>query len=120
VRHPSARVLRNRVDLYRFVPVQDSNAFDLGDDTAYTTLISAGVACSVQPGDPETVYDAQGRPSAVRGYHLVFAADPGLAQRDRVVWVDGLGVTRRLHAAGPATDQAGRSGAFRVRATERV
>ena len=121
MRRPSARILSDAVALYRYTPTQDGNGFAVGDATAYTTLIAASVPCSVQPGETQVVYDAQKRPSAqVRDYLIVFASDPGLAARDKIVWVDDLGTPRTIFASGPATCAAGRSAVWEAHGTERL
>ena len=121
MRRPSVRILKNTVALYRYAPTQDGNGFAVGDASAYSTLIAASVPCSVQAGEAQVVYDVQQRPSAqVRDYLIVFASDPGLAVRDKIVWIDDLGISHTIFASGPATCAAGRLAAWEAHGTERL
>lgn len=118
---PSTNCLKNRVDIYAFTPSKDSNAFLVGDGTAYTTLVASAVPCSVQPGETEILYDAQMRPTAhVQAYKLTFRTNPGTAQRYKAVWVDDRGVSRSIILSGPARNMAGRSNAWHCTGEERL
>jgi hypothetical protein len=109
----------NAVTIFKFTPHQDSMAFDVGDDSAYTVIRASDVPCSVQPGETTLVYDQNtSRTSSVTPYTVYFAANPEVVQRDRLIWVDDEGTTRTLIASGPSSNQAGRSAVWAVKAEE--
>src|SRR4051812_28349522 len=110
MRSPSARVLSNTVDLYRFAGTQDADAGVAADP--YGAALATSVPCSVQPGDPTRYVDeALGRIVEKTPYHVFFAADPALESDDKIVWVDDAGTTHNLFVSGTA-NEAGRGGAF--------
>lgn len=117
---PSAAVLRNRVTIYKFAGKRDSNGFIADDGTAYQTVLATDVPCSVQPGETETVYDQQDRPTAVRNYKILFGSAYAIGLRDKIVWVDSLGVSRSIIATGPPSDQAGRGYMWTLRGQEKL
>jgi hypothetical protein len=116
--HLTNNVLVNTAALYRFTPAQDQDAAVVGDDSAYPAVLAAGVRCSVQPERPERLTD-QERTSGFTVWNVLFRADPGLSVNDRVVWVDGEGVTHRLTVT-LARNLAGRGGAWEARCEERT
>jgi hypothetical protein len=118
MRSPSARVLQNTVTAYRYLGGQTTDA-GLKSNSYGTTPIASGVACSVQPDDPERMYDDAGRiVREIRTYSIMFGSNPGLQANDKVTWTDTLGVSHDLFVLGTA-DQAGRGAAFVVSCEER-
>lgn len=121
MRKPSNRCLPNVVSIYRFNGTRDSSGFVVGDDSAYTETIAAGVQCSVQPSDPEDVYDEQMRPTGtVATWMVLFRDNYAIKQKDKIVWVDDLGASRKLFAKGPPSNQAGRNAMWAVTTIEKL
>lgn len=116
MRRPSARILSNTATLYRFTATQDGDAGIASDPYV---LLASGVACSVQPADPERTFDATGKVVEIRAYSVVFAIDYALVANDKITWVDASGTARDLFVMGQA-DQAGRGSCFIVGALERT
>lgn len=117
MRKPSARILVNTVDLYRYTPTKDAAGGVTGDP--YTTAFAEGVKCSVQPAAPERGFDNEtGRLVQKTMWNVMFTQDYSLRTDDKVVWVDTAGATRNLYVHGNA-DQAGRGAAFVAQCEER-
>jgi hypothetical protein len=117
MRKPSARILTNRCDIYRNTSAQDA---DGGPQFTYPAVPSlAGQACSVQYRDTGLDEQTFGRLTVVNIYHIIFAIDPKLKPRDRVVWTDPS-PNRTLFVESNPPSEAGRRAAFVVRAVERV
>lgn len=118
MRSPSARALSNRVDLYRFVPVQDPDAAVAAG--SYGAPLATSVPCSVQPRETVRSVDrTNGRVVEQCAYVVIFAADYALRADDKIVWLDDAGGTRELFVMG-TINESGKAGAFTVRAEERL
>lgn len=117
MRSPSSRVLTNRVDVYPAVVGQDPDGAP--QFTYAQTPRRAAVPCSVQVGDYEEVEDDQRRVTRYLTYKIMFGSYPFVKPRDKIVWVDRGGVAHTLLVRA-ARDEAGRGGAFTVRAVERA
>lgn len=116
---PSAAVLRNRVDLYRFTPVQDPDGGVSANP--YGTAFNLSVPCSVQPGETLRYIDDQtGRIVQKQVYKVLFGTDPGLKLDDKIAWVDSAGVTHSLFVLGSPIDNAGRAYMWTASCEERV
>lgn len=103
---PSASVLKNRVDLYRFTPVQDPDGGVSADP--YGTAFQTSVACSVQPQRPLRYIDeTTGRIVQKQPVNVLFGSNPTLKIDDKIVWVDPAGTTHNLFVLG-VNDNAGR------------
>jgi len=114
MRHPSSRTCKNVVDLYTATFAPDSNG---GPGYTYPSIpTTSQVRCSVQP-DAFEIEDAQGRVTQDTGFKIFFTFKPSLKPRDKILWHDGT-TTRTLFAEA-VEDQAGRGGAWVVRASER-
>ncbi len=117
MRSPSSRILINRVDVYRNISAQDAAG---GPQFTYPAAPSLlGLACSVQYRDTGLDEQTFGRLTVVNIYHIIFAIDPKLKPRDKVVWRDADPV-RTLFVESNPPSEAGRRAAFVVRAVERV
>lgn len=118
---PSARVLKNRVDLYRLVPAEDVDGAIVGSGTgpgtAYPAPFATDVPCSVQPQPPDRMTD-QERLSAKTIYIVLFAQVHSFKVNDLIVWVDTAAVTHYLFVVRDR-DYAGRGAAFGARVEER-
>jgi hypothetical protein len=112
---PSANVLVNLVDLYRYAPTQDADA---GAVPAYV-LIASAVKCSIQPGSAREVVDDQDRITLVRDWEMYPIADYGLKPRDKIIYVDFGSVTHTIFVEGPI-DMAGRGRVWGVTGTEKL
>lgn len=116
MRKPSSRVLKNTVDLYSGTLTPDTEG---GPGWSYPTIpMTANVRCSVQPMETTEVIDEQGRLTQVRDYEIMFASDPGLKPRDKIIWRDVTPNRTLFYQA--VDDQAGREAAFVAKATERL
>lgn len=115
MRKPSARVLANRVDLYRAVAGISGTGYK-PTYSAYPDVVS--IPCSVQPvaltageeGGPRRV-------NVISAYRLIFDRDWDMDVRDKLAWTDSLGVTRTLFVE-TTKDNAGRNAAFSIVAVE--
>lgn len=115
MRRPSARVLHNRVDLYRAIPGVSGTGYK-PTYASYPDVVL--IPCSVQP--VELMAGEEGGPQRVNvisGYRLIFDRDWGMSVRDKLVWTDSLGTTRNLFVE-TTKDNAGRNAAFSVVAVE--
>ena len=118
MRKPSPRVRKNRVDIYTNVSGPDAGG---GVQFTFSTTPTASqVPCSLQfRGVEEVVLDwKQDRISQVNTYWVMFASQQALSPRDKLIWVDSLGVQRTLFVNVSNTDEAGRHSAFIVKAIE--
>jgi hypothetical protein len=115
---PSRNALNRRCNLYPLGTGQDPDAGTLGDAAAAT---ATGVPCAANPG-PVQYLEADGRVTAVRHWTFLFGSDPGATTLGRVdlLGADGVTVTNRVRALGPASDNAGRLKAWRVEGEERL
>ncbi len=112
-RHPSARIIRNSVSFFRALAQQDPDGAP-----AYSQIATRTLQCSIQPEAIEVV-DDQGRVTISTMYEIVFAENPGLNPRDKLVWNDidnGITHTAYCHAT---RNEAGRGMAWYVTAGER-
>ncbi len=117
MRSPSARVLENRVDYFLGVNARDID----GGFGSVIPLVPTGISVpsSVQYIGTEEVIDAQNRLTNVNVYMIMFGQPTGLSPRDLIRWVDGA-KTRILYVQGSPPSEAGRQGAFTVRAIEKT
>ncbi len=117
MRSPSSRVLINRVDLYVGANARDPD----GGFTQINTLIptSSDMACSVQYTGTQETIDAQNRITNQNVYMIMFGQPVVLTPRDLIVWNDGT-TQRMLFTQGVPPSEAGRGGAFTIRAVERI
>ncbi len=117
MRSPSARVLENRVDTFVGVNARDID----GGFGSVIPLVPTGLAVpsSVQYIGTEEVVDGQNRLTNVNVYMIMFGAPTGLSPRDLVRWVDGAR-TRILYVQGVPPSEAGRQGAYTIRAIEKI
>jgi hypothetical protein len=103
----------NTVSLYRYRPGQDVDSGATADES---TLIAAGVQCSVQQTDAVSeVVNKRARETVM--YDVLFWTDYDLRIKDLIVWIDSAGVARDLFVAGQL-DQAGRAACWKVKAKE--
>jgi len=114
VRHPSARALPNKVDIYRFDKTR-AGAFDADrtlSDPYPATPDATGVRCRVSL-EYGALMDDMGRRSTSNNGLVVFGADHGLKLNDRIVWGN---IT--LYVEGQ-TDMAGQGAAWGVPVSSR-
>lgn len=117
MRRPSSRVLRNRVNIYVGVSGQDS---ELAPTFSYPAVPTySNVACSVQYTDTGLDPEALKRLTMVSLYDVMFAADPHLKPRDKLVWLDTT-PNRTLQVESCPPSEAGRGSAWVVRCIEKV
>lgn len=114
MRTPSARCRNQVVTLFAYTWSTD---VDAGPVIASTTT-TAGLICSVDPGEPELVQDESGRWTQVVPYVFRFDDDPGCKAMDAIQWVDGARV-HNITVAG-VRPVSGRGGTFEVRGVERT
>jgi len=115
MRSPSARCLINTVDIYRGVKGQDP---DGGYRLTYPSLTYAGVPCTVQVGEFIEQFDEQqNRMTQALTYRIMTGQPYAVNARDKIVYVDGNGVTHTIMAEANR-DEAGRGGAFTIRGSE--
>ena len=113
---PSSMVLINRCDIYPAVTGRD---VDGGTTYTYPTRTGASVPCSIQAQGVLEIIDDQQRITQLGEYKIMFANQQAVKPRDKIVYVDPLGVMRELFVEAQR-DEAGRGAAFTVRATERI
>ncbi len=115
MRSPSARCLINTVDIYRGVQGQDA---DGGYRLTYPSVTYASVPCTVQVGEFMEQFDEQqNRITQSLAYRIMTGQPYVVNARDKIVYTDTNGVTHELQAQANR-DEAGRGGAFTIRATE--
>lgn len=115
MRRPGARVLHNRVDLYRATTTRSGTGYKAAyADTPDVVLIP----CSVQPVDLSAGEDGgPQRVNVTSAYRVIMDRDWGMQVRDKLTWVDSRGTTRALYVE-TTKDNAGRAAAFSVVAVE--
>lgn len=116
MRSPSARCLPNLVDAYPASATQDHSG---GVQYVYAAATLRGVPCSVQGKGAGEEVDEHGRITPVNMYHVLFATDPGLTSRDKLVQTD-VTPSRTLFVQGNTPSEAGRGSVFVLRAVERL
>lgn len=116
MRSPSARVLRNRVDVY--AATAGTDAVNAPTYTYPSVPTRSGVPCSVQAGPVEEVVDEQRRVTQERQYKVMFPGPTGTKPRDKLIYRDDAGVAHTL-IVHVEQDQAGRGAAFVVRCVEK-
>ena len=117
MRSPSARVLRNRCDVYANTAGQDAvraPAFNYPDIPTIP-----GAACSVQYVATDVDENMFAKLTTVNHYDVMFASNPRLKPRDKVVWTDPS-PNRVLYVQSCPPSEAGRDGAFVVRCVEQT
>ncbi len=114
---PSSWVLANAVNLYSAASTQDA----VGGFVPVYPLVptQADIPASVQYTGTEQQVDEQGRITTVNVYMIFFGAVVPLKPRDLITWADGS-VTRSLFVQTIPPSEAGRGGAFTVRAIEKL
>lgn len=115
MRKPSARVLANRIDLYRAIPGVSGTGYR---PTYPDTPDVSSIPCSVQP--TQLVAGEEGGPqrvNVINAYRVITSRDWNMGVRDKLVWTDTLGVSRTLFVE-TTKDNAGRGAAFSVVAVE--
>ena len=117
MRSPSARVLKNRADIYVSISGRDN---DGGVTFPYpVTPTISQEPCSAQAMAFYEDVGQDGRITMVTEWKLIFADSITVSPRDKIVTVDPLGVVRTLYVEA-GRDNAGRDSAFTVSAIERV
>ncbi len=108
-------MLINTIDIYRGVKGQDG---DGGYKLTYPAVTYANVPCTVQVGEFVEQFDEQqNRITQALTYRIMTGQPYVVNARDQIVWVDNNNVTHTLQAQANR-DEAGRGGAFTIRATE--
>lgn len=117
MRSPSAKVLRNRCDIYPSTPGRDA---DGGVQFPYAaTPQFSQVPCTAQAITFAEVEDQANRITQVTEWKIIFGAFIAVSPRDKLIFADGGDV---LHTAfvEASRDEANRGAAFTIRAVERV
>ncbi len=121
MRSPSARCLINSIDIYVATEGRDLNGGPLEVYPATPTY--KGIPCTVQviayTEQPASDADGQDRITQLLEYRIMFGQNYTITARDKIVYVDGAGVSHTLFAQAQR-DEAGRGGAFTIRADERL
>lgn len=110
-------ILINTVDLY-----VGANARDTDGGFAQITKSVPDVndiPCTVQYTGTQEVIDQQNRITNQNVYMIMFGAMVALSPRDVIVWQEGT-LLHTLYVDGAPPSEAGRGGAFTVRALERI
>lgn len=116
MRSPSSRVLINVVNIFRSLSGPDAEG---GVQYQYAGIpTNSNVQCTVQPAGVSEVVDGQNRVTQLNNWVVMFSLPQMASPRDKIVWVDALGVTRNLIIEA-TTDEAGRGSAFNFLAVER-
>lgn len=116
MRSPSARVLIQRVNIFKAGPGRDT---DGGVQYPYPALPTyPNTPCTAQPIHVEETED-QGRITKIVDWKMMFGSYLGLSPRDQLVWLDPTGTSHSAFAKADR-DEAGRGGAFTIYAEERV
>jgi hypothetical protein len=116
MRSPSSRVLINRIDIYVGVPGLDAVRAPQWTYPDLPTL--RDIPCTVQSLGPMEVVDDQNRITQTSAYMVMFASDPGVKPRDKIIWRDNTRTLRTLFVQS-SFDEAGRGAAFTIRAIEK-
>ncbi len=116
MRSPSGRVLINSIDIYVGVKGQDP---DGGYKLTYpSTPTYAAIPCTVQVGEYVEQFDVQqNRMTQSLTYRIMTGQPYAIKARDQIKWTDNAGVVHTLMTEANR-DEAGRGGAFTIRATE--
>lgn len=119
MRSPSSKVLKNRCNIY--TAPQNLMADSAGGMVfTYPSMPTiANEPCSIQAGAIRELIDEQDRITQYLEYKLMFARQLPVTPRDKITYVDPLGITRILFAE-VQRDEAGRGAAFVVHATEKI
>ncbi len=116
MRSPSARCLINVVDIYRGIEGQDADGGYRLTFAARPTY--AGVPATVQVGEFIEQFDEQqNRITQALVYRIMTGIPCVVNARDKIVYIDSNNVQHTLQAQANR-DEAGRGGAFTIRATE--
>ncbi len=109
-------MLINSVDIYLGIHGQDS---DGGYRITYAAAPTySSVPATVQVGDYVEQFDGeQNRLGQALTYRIMTAQPYAVSARDKILYTDFNGVTHTLMAEANR-DEAGRGGAFTIRATE--
>ncbi len=116
MRNPSAKILDNRIDVYNSVLSKDDAG---GVQYLYPTVTYQAVPSTVQAGSIEEVIDEQERITRLLPYKIILGAPLKLNNRAKILWTDRLGKVHELFYEVDR-DEAGRGGAFGIRAIERI
>jgi hypothetical protein len=117
MRSPSSRACNSTIAVYPEIQSQDPDGAPI---FLYSqTPMVAALPASVQLMEYEEVVDEQNRVARIGHYKILIKSYPHQIPRSKIVWVDNGGVTRTLFSEA-ARDEAGRGGAFTVRASERI
>ncbi len=116
MRSPSARCLDSTIDHYAGIHGQDA---DGGYRITYaSTPTNAAEPATVQAKEIIEQFDEQqNRITQSIVYGIMTGRAIQVSARDKIVWVDKAKVTHTLQAQANR-DEAGRGGAFTIRATE--
>ena len=117
MRHPSARVLANRVNIYVAVASLDA---DRAPQYTYPTLTYSNEPCTVQPVGTAEDTESQTRVSQTTQFRLIFSRELNLSPRAQILWTDTTGTVRTMFVETGKIVQAGRGSAFTVTAQERL
>jgi hypothetical protein len=109
-------VLFNTVDMYPAITGQDAAG---AYAPTYNATPDQTLPCSVQYTGVSEQVDELGRITQVASYQIIFGVDPGLAERDKVVWFDGSR-TRTMFVTGSPPSEAGRLSAWVLRCVEKL
>jgi hypothetical protein len=120
MRGPTSRVTINTVNIYANISGPDTDAGLAATYPAIPTF--ANVACTVQFTSVREITEVseggQARLTQENLYEIMFDDPPTASPRDKIVWVDKLGVTRNLYVEA-SMDEAGRGAAYTFKAVER-
>ncbi len=115
MRSPSGRCLDSTIDIYRGVQGQD---VDGGYKLTYPAVTYSQIPATVQAYELSEQFDEQqNRITQALLYHIMTGQVCIVKARDKIVWTDKSGTIHTLQAQANR-DEAGRGGAFTIRATE--
>lgn len=115
MRNPSARILNQPCVVYSAIRGQDTTG---GVQYTYSDSASQVLICSAQPHEYEEVYEGE-RITQVRHWRFMFAANPSVRPRDKVMWNDSSGGSH-IGFVQTFRDEAGRGAAWTARVIEKL
>lgn len=114
MRSPSGRILDQTVDVYATAAGSDADGGPRFTPSGGATTL----ACSAQPGE---FFETQenSRVTKQREWRLIFGVPVSISPKDQIIHVDRAGISHTLFAEADR-DEAGRGGAYSIRAVEKV
>lgn len=113
---PSAMILINEVDIYQAVDGKDAVG---GYAPTYPALTYQAVPCMVEADDMYELVDEQARITRYFVWYVMTGERYNLKPRSKIIFIDDAGATHTMFSEANR-GEAERSGAYTIRAVERL